>query len=139
MRRVTATVVDRKKDIICLLQATFKLIGEYKLENRLKILDFAGSLRAGSYDSYDKALLSAAVESLLNSLTFLAFLPYQDLGSHMPTKVKDVKSKIRGADVILIATPEYNLSVPEALNNAIDWASRPRRFADGFPNSFRNF
>jgi hypothetical protein len=64
MRRVTATVVDRKKDIICLLQATFKLIGEYKLENRLKILDFAGSLRAGSYDSYDKALLSAAVELL---------------------------------------------------------------------------
>ena len=43
----------------------------------------------------------------------------------MPTKVKEVKSKIRGADVILIATPEYNLSVPEALNNAIDWASRP--------------
>ena len=130
MRRVTATVVDRKKDIICLLQATFKLIGEYKLENRLKILDFAGSLRAGSYDSYDKALLSAAVELLpdgaaLESLTFLAFLPYQDLGSDMPTKVKEVKSKIRGADVILIATPEYNLSVPEALNNAIDWASRP--------------
>ena len=43
----------------------------------------------------------------------------------MPTKVKEFKSKIRGADVILIATPEYNLSVPEALNNAIDWASRP--------------
>ncbi|MGB7953419.1 MAG: NAD(P)H-dependent oxidoreductase [Candidatus Nitrosopolaris sp.] len=43
----------------------------------------------------------------------------------MPTKVKEVKSKIRGADVILIATPEYNLWVPEALNNAIDWASRP--------------
>jgi chromate reductase len=62
---------------------------------------------------------------LLKSLTFLAFLPYQDLGSDMPTKVKGVKSKIRGADVILIATPEYNLSVPEALNNAIDWASRP--------------
>lgn len=64
MRRVTATVGSHKKDIICLLQATFKLIGEYKLENRLKILDFAGSLRAGSYDSYDKALLSAAVELL---------------------------------------------------------------------------
>jgi chromate reductase, NAD(P)H dehydrogenase (quinone) len=43
----------------------------------------------------------------------------------MPIKVKEVKSKIRGADVILIETPEYNLSVPEALNNAIDWVSRP--------------
>lgn len=67
----------------------------------------------------------AADGAALESLTFLAFLPYQDLGSDMPTKVKEVKSKIRGADVILIATPEYNLSVPEALNNAIDWASRP--------------
>lgn len=61
---------------------------------------------------------------LLKSLTYLAFLAYQDLGSE-PTKVKEVKSKIRGADVILIETPEYNLSVPEALNNAIDWVSRP--------------
>jgi chromate reductase len=43
----------------------------------------------------------------------------------MPTKVREFKSKIRGADTILIATPEYNLSVPEALNYAIDWASRP--------------
>lgn len=81
MRRVTATVGSHKKDIICLLQATFKLIGEYKLENRLKILDFAGSLRAGSYDSYDKALLSAAVELLpdgaaLESLAFLAYLHF---------------------------------------------------------------
>jgi hypothetical protein len=62
--RPAATVGGHKKDIICLLQATFRQIGEYKLENRLKILDFAGSLRAGSYDSYDKALLSAAVELL---------------------------------------------------------------------------
>jgi len=61
MRRVTATVGSHKKDIICILQATFKLIAEYKLENRLKILDFAGILRAGSYD---KALLSDAVELL---------------------------------------------------------------------------
>jgi hypothetical protein len=129
MRRVTATAVIRKKDIICLLQATFKLISEYKLENRLKIL-FVGSLRAGSYDSYDKALLSAAVELLpedaaLEIFNLSGIPPFQDLGSDIPTKVKEVKSKIRGADVILIATPEYNLSVPEALNNAIDWASRP--------------
>jgi chromate reductase, NAD(P)H dehydrogenase (quinone) len=67
----------------------------------------------------------AADGAALESLTFLAFLPYQVLGSDMPTKVKEFKSKIRGADVILSATPEYNLSVPEALNNAIDWASRP--------------
>ena len=75
--RPAATVGGHIKDIICLLQATFKLIGEYKLENKLKILGFAGSLRAGSYD---KALLLAAVELLpdgaaLEIFDFLAYLP----------------------------------------------------------------
>jgi chromate reductase len=42
----------------------------------------------------------------------------------MPEKVKDFKSKIREADAIFIATPEYNYSVPGVLKNAIDWASR---------------
>ena len=43
----------------------------------------------------------------------------------MPEKVKDFKSKIREADAILIATPEYNYSVPGVLKNAIDFATRP--------------
>ena len=44
----------------------------------------------------------------------------------MPAKVKEFKSKIREkSDAILIATPEYNFSVPGVLKNAIDWASRP--------------
>jgi len=43
----------------------------------------------------------------------------------MPEKVKDFKSKIRKADAILIATPEYNYSVPAVLKNAIDSATRP--------------
>jgi chromate reductase len=44
---------------------------------------------------------------------------------NMPEKVKEFKSKIREADAILIATPEYNYSVPGVLKNAIDFASRP--------------
>ena len=43
----------------------------------------------------------------------------------MPAKVKEFKSKIRKSDALLIATPEYNYSVPGVLKNAIDYASRP--------------
>jgi chromate reductase len=42
-----------------------------------------------------------------------------------PEVVAALKSAIRGADALLIATPEYNYSVPGVLKNAIDWASRP--------------
>ena len=98
------------------------------MENKLKILGFAGSLRAGSYN---KSLLRAAGELLPDDTILeifdLADIPpfNQDIEMNMPSKVKEFKSKIRKADAILIATPEYNYSVPGVLKNAIDWASRP--------------
>jgi chromate reductase len=49
----------------------------------------------------------------------------QDLENRPPEKVKEFKAKIRAADAILIATPEYNYSIPGVLKNAIDNASRP--------------
>jgi len=96
--------------------------------NELKILGFAGSLRAGSYN---KALLRAAIELLPKGVSLEIFEiegipPFnQDIEKDMPTKIREFKSKIREADAILIATPEYNYSVPGVLKNAIDWASRP--------------
>jgi chromate reductase, NAD(P)H dehydrogenase (quinone) len=98
------------------------------MEKRVKILGFAGSLRLGSYN---KALLRAAADLLPKDLDLDIFdidgIPgfNQDIEAEMPVKVKEFKSKIRDADGILIATPEYNYSVPGVLKNAIDWASRP--------------
>ena len=96
--------------------------------NKLKVLGFAGSLRTGSYN---KALLRAAEnllpENLILEIYDIDGIPpfNQDNEQNMPVKVKEFKSKIRGADALLIATPEYNYSVPGVLKNAIDCASRP--------------
>ena len=50
-----------------------------------------------------------------------------------PAAVADLRDAIAGADAILVATPEYNHSLPGQLKNALDWASRP------FPgNALRN-
>ena len=96
--------------------------------NKLKVLGFAGSLRAGSYN---KALLRASLELLPNDVDLDVFdidgIPAfnQDHEADMPQKVKEFKLKIREADAILVATPEYNYSVPGVLKNAIDSATRP--------------
>ena len=94
----------------------------------VNILGFAGSLRKGSYN---KALLRAAVELLPDGAALEIFdlegiTPFnQDLETDPPGRVREFKAKIRAADAILIATPEYNYSVPGVLKNALDWASRP--------------
>jgi chromate reductase, NAD(P)H dehydrogenase (quinone) len=99
-----------------------------QMESKLKILGFAGSLRVGSYN---KALLRAATSLLPESATMEIFdldgiPPYnQDHEMDMPRKVIEFKSKIREVDSILVATPEYNYSIPGVLKNAIDFASRP--------------
>jgi len=99
------------------------------MSEKIKVLAFAGSLRKGSYN---KSLLRAAVEVAPENVVIEVFdlegLPLfnQDFEAHPPQRVKDFKDKIRAADALLIATPEYNYSVPGVLKNAIDCASRPR-------------
>lgn len=98
------------------------------MSKTVTILGFAGSLRK---NSYNEALLRAAIELLpkgakLEIFDLEGIPPFnQDLENRMPEKVKDFKAKIRATDAILIATPEYNYSMPGVLKNAIDWASRP--------------
>jgi chromate reductase, NAD(P)H dehydrogenase (quinone) len=99
------------------------------LSEKIKVLAFAGSLRKGSYN---KALIRAAVEVAPENVAIEVFdlegLPLfnQEFEADPPQKVKEFKEKIRTADALLIATPEYNYSFPGVLKNAIDCASRPR-------------
>ena len=92
------------------------------------VLGFAGSLRK---NSYNKSLMRAAMElapkdAKLEIFDLEGIPPFnQDFENRPPEKVKEFKAKIRAADAILIATPEYNYSIPGVLKNAIDWASRP--------------
>lgn len=93
-----------------------------------KILGICGSLRKASFN---RAALTAAQSLLPSGATLETFdldgIPVfnQDNEQSPPPRVVEFKDKIRAADAILFATPEYNYSVPGALKNAIDWASRP--------------
>jgi chromate reductase len=92
------------------------------------ILGFAGSLRK---NSFNKSLLRAAAEASPNDAKIEVFdlegipLFNQDLESQPHERVREFKKRIRAADAILIATLEYNYSIPGVLKNAIDCASRP--------------
>jgi len=95
----------------------------------IEVLGMAGSLRAGSYN---KAALRAAVElapagMVIKTFDLAPIPPYnEDVKQEgFPPPVHEVREKIRAADALLIATPEYNHSISGVLKNAIDWVSRP--------------
>jgi chromate reductase len=96
----------------------------------MRVLGISGSLRRGSHNL---ALLRAAAAQLPPAAEFvrwsgLAELPAydEDLDSAgAPAAVVALRRAIGGADAVIIATPEYNGSLPGALKNALDWASRP--------------
>jgi chromate reductase len=93
------------------------------------LLGIPGSLRAGSYNL---GLLRAAGELLPPGVDLEVFPldhipPYnEDVRSQGdPLPVEELRRRIAVADALVIATPEYNYSIPGVLKNAIDWASRP--------------
>jgi chromate reductase len=98
-------------------------------EPTFRILGIAGSLRRASYN---RGLLRAAQEVAPAGVRLEIFaldaLPlYNDdvLAVGAPEPVEAFKAALAGADALLIATPEYNYSIPGVLKNALDWASRP--------------
>jgi chromate reductase len=96
----------------------------------MKVLGISGSLR---HDSHNSALLRAAAERLPAGAELVPFerlgeIPPYDEDVEMggvPESVRELREAIRAADAVLIATPEYNHSIPGQLKNALDWASRP--------------
>lgn len=94
----------------------------------LTILGIPGSLRR---ESYNRAALRAAQqlapEGVRVDIFDLDGIPVynQDEEQNPAPKVIEFKQRIRAADALLFATPEYNYSIPGMLKNAIDWASRP--------------
>jgi chromate reductase len=95
----------------------------------MRILGIAGSIRRGSHN---RRLLRAAGDALASGADLVAWdglagLPAfdEDLETTPPAAVRELLEEIEAADALLIATPEYNASLPGALKNALDWASRP--------------
>ncbi len=94
------------------------------------ILGISGSLRKGSFNS---SLLRAAAELAPAGSTVeiasLHGIPLYDgdleAESGLPEAVRALKDRIATADGLLLATPEYNNSLPGVFKNAIDWLSRP--------------
>ena len=96
----------------------------------MRVLAISGSLRR---DSHNTRLLRAAARALPSGVELelydglAALPPYSEDADadRAPAEVEDLRGRIAAADALLIATPEYNASIPGVLKNAIDWASRP--------------
>ncbi len=98
----------------------------------IRVIGIAGSWRRGSYNA---ALLRAA-RDLMPDGAKLDIAAIRDIPLYngdveaevgLPETVVEVKEAIAGSQGVLIATPEYNRSIPGTLKNAIDWTSRPPR------------
>jgi NAD(P)H-dependent FMN reductase len=95
-----------------------------------KLIGMAGSLRRGSFNL---ALLRAAAELMPDgaelAIHTIHGIPLYDADAEatqgIPQSVTDLKEAIVAADGLILATPEYNNSIPGVLKNAIDWLARP--------------
>jgi chromate reductase, NAD(P)H dehydrogenase (quinone) len=93
-----------------------------------KVGYFVGSLSSTSINrELSKALIRLAPEDLEFTEIPIGNLPLYspDHDSDFPPEARALKEAIAASDAILFVTPEYNRSIPGALKNAIDWASRP--------------
>ncbi|WP_380163386.1 NADPH-dependent FMN reductase [Jannaschia sp. R86511] len=96
----------------------------------MRILGLSGSLRRDSYNTrllhYAAALLGPDELVVFDGLRDLPPYDQDDDVAAAPASVARLRAAVGEADALLVATPEYNGSLPGVLKNALDWASRPR-------------
>lgn len=102
----------------------------------MKIIALVGSLRN---ESFNMQLTNHMKERYQDKITIeiadIKSLPYfdQDEELNPPQVVKVFKESIAHADGVLVATPEFNWSIPGVLKNALDWTSRVEKVFIGKP------
>jgi len=108
-------------------------------QSTIDVLAISGSLRA---DSHNTALLRAARTVAPDGVSIdlydgLRDIPPYDLDLDTPdlrpAPVTQLRARIAAADALLIATPEFNYSMPGVLKNALDWVSTDWTGTEGLP------
>ena len=104
----------------------------------LKVLALSGSLRTDSYNRKSLQITKKIASEFGAEVKEIDLreldLPIYDAdiqAKGLPDNVRKLKAEIEAADVLLIASPEYNYGISGALKNAIDWASREGNSLDG--------
>jgi chromate reductase len=96
--------------------------------SEIKVGYFVGSLSSRSINRIlSKSLIALAPENMTFTELPIGNLPLYspDYDQDYPPEATALKEGIAASDAVLFVTPEYNRSIPGALKNAIDWASRP--------------
>jgi chromate reductase, NAD(P)H dehydrogenase (quinone) len=103
----------------------------FPLLAQMNVLVFAGSTREGSYNKLLSKEAAQIAQRLGANVTWIDLkdypMPFYDAdleAKGMPKNAKKLRDLMVANDMIVIASPEYNASVPAVLKNAIDWASR---------------
>ncbi|MCZ8532376.1 NADPH-dependent FMN reductase [Psychrobacillus psychrodurans] len=93
----------------------------------IKVAAIIGSNRKGSYNlklvEYIKKRYSEQLNIQIVSINDVEMFS-ADIEENPPKGAMEFKMKVRNAEAVLFAVPEYNFSIPGALKNAIDWMSR---------------
>lgn len=96
----------------------------------MRVLGLSGSLRA---DSHNTRILRGAATLLPSGITLVEYPSLGELPLYnedidldpAPAPVQHLRDAVADADALLFVTPEHNGTIPAAVKNAVDWASRP--------------